>query len=89
LYFAKPFAILNVLFFYRYYLNRTSMTPGYNQVQQQKKALQPPLETTKTEKDFLPVDIGQNEQEPLFGFAIPKEINDPAQWDEAWFANYE
>jgi hypothetical protein len=47
----------------------------------------PAIEATKTDNNVFP--LKQAEKESTSPLLMPKKINDPAQWDEAWFANYE
>jgi hypothetical protein len=47
----------------------------------------PAVEAIKKENNGLPLQ--QTEKENALVIPMVKKVNDPAQWDEAWFANYE
>ena len=38
---------------------------------------------------FLPMLTEPGQNDFFFAFESPKPVNDPTQWDESWFANYE
>lgn len=65
------------------------MTPFYNSLQAHKASQLRLNEAAKTENRLRIVNNLPNEEVPLFTLVKPMQVNDPAQWDEAWFANYE
>ena len=65
------------------------MTFGLTPLQRQQKRLPPQPEEIKSKDHLLPAETNQEACQPFLAFVVPKEIDDPSHWDEAWFANYE
>lgn len=62
------------------------MTPSYNHRPQQTPA---PFPQSEIEKTSQPAEEKEKGEDLSFKLAKPGPVNDPAQWDEAWFSNYE
>ena len=65
------------------------MKPVQNSTHQQINLPPLPPATAESENTLLCSDTSGKEGLPVFAVIPPKDVDDPAQWDEAWFSNYE